>query len=688
MFGELNDLPVSSSLAIVPHDDLACDIVDHAKQDTSQLILLPWLPPCASIARTGEGATLRREKFDHNPFEVIFGPSRDKSASAIHSQFVRGVLAQSETDVALFVDPGNHLSTGAKTGGSYHIFLPFFDGPNDHLALEFMVQLCMNPKINATATVRFPDTVYGQTNTERHMQSETADSIIWSRYMGRNLSDPDIPGPLRPTFSWIDFTNLTSPVPLHAAIQRASMCQRVLVVTGRSKQLAVQDHRAELKDLVEVVGHEAMSKTIGGVATAFVASGPGVHASVTPRSLILRECPIAPQVKKSFSHTETVTTQPRTATPNEHFRVDVSARVFESEHHSQHYTSGVHTTPPLQHPPVTSQPASQQYILDVHPTPPLQHPPAPPQPVQDQPHKIWPIPAQVSSSTTRTIDEPPRQNLQKSPATSIDSTDSTARASAVHQPHALKTQTQAPTSGDIEWDVWPDGPITRIYSREDAKRPEVNDFHVHWACEGLGAPRKQHRGSLDALEWQEGVRTRRRCNGVIVCANHESKGGSCASKQIVNWLNCATYAHACTIVIAKRKKNRLQEMAKHILTERRSAALDVDSKSVPTPEEEANAILQAAWLDLQLSYDPSAMDVDVDLECLGILEQRMFELSLAAGAAGNEQWGKDAGTHQDRWNPYEGLPEHWNHGDRDPYAPEFEGELDVRHFHIRSGRLH
>lgn len=120
-----------------------------------------------------------------------------------------------------------------------------------------------------------------------------------------------------------------------------------------------------------------------------------------------------------------------------------------------------------------------------------------------------------------------------------------------------------------------------------------------------------------------------------------------ASKQIVNWLNCATYAHACTIVIAKRKKNRLQEMAENILAERHSAAPDMDSKSLPTPEEEANAILQAAWLDLQLSCDMSAMDVDVDLECLGILEQRMFELSLAAGAAENEQWGKDAGMHQD-----------------------------------------
>ncbi|KAG1724559.1 hypothetical protein EDD22DRAFT_464950 [Suillus occidentalis] len=62
----------------------------------------------------------------------------------------------------------------------------------------------------------------------------------------------------------------------------------------------------------------------------------------------------------------------------------------------------------------------------------------------------------------------------------------------------------------------------------------------------------------------------------------------------------------------------------------------------------------------------------------------MFELSLAAGAAGNEQWGKDAGAHQDQWNPYEGLPEYWNHSDRDPDAPEFEGEVDASYYHVIS----
>ncbi|KAG1720942.1 Sodium/hydrogen exchanger family-domain-containing protein [Suillus lakei] len=308
MFGELNDLPVSTSLTIVPYDDLAHNVADHAKRNASQLILLPWLPPSAVTTESSEGAMLRREKLDHNPFEVIFGTSRDKSASVIHSQVY----------VALFVDPGNHHNTGAGTGGSHHIFLPFFGGPDDRLALEFVVQLCANPKISATvvkmekrelentpigrpltahsdiksdtnslayphqhgstitSVIGFPDTVYGQPNTQTRMQSETADSMIWSRYASRNLSDLDTPAPLRAALSRIAFSNFVSPVPLHAAIQRASICQRVLVVTGRSKRLAVEDHHAELKDLVEehrVAGHEVMSKTIGDVATAFVGVG-------------------------------------------------------------------------------------------------------------------------------------------------------------------------------------------------------------------------------------------------------------------------------------------------------------------------------------------------------------------------------------------------------------------------------
>ena len=42
----------------------------------------------------------------------------------------------------------------------------------------------------------------------------------------------------------------------------------------------------------------------------------------------------------------------------------------------------------------------------------------------------------------------------------------------------------------------------------------------------------------------------------------------------------------------------------------------------------------------------------------------MFECSQAAGFAGEYQWGLDTGDHQDAWNPYDGISEHWIYPDR------------------------
>ena len=48
--------------------------------------------------------------------------------------------------------------------------------------------------------------------------------------------------------------------------------------------------------------------------------------------------------------------------------------------------------------------------------------------------------------------------------------------------------------------------------------------------------------------------------------------------------------------------------------------------------------------------------------------------SERAGKAGNRQWGLDVGDHQDGWDVYAGLPEHWNHGD----GADSEGETEVK----------
>ena len=74
--------------------------------------------------------------------------------------------------------------------------------------------------------------------------------------------------------------------------------------------------------------------------------------------------------------------------------------------------------------------------------------------------------------------------------------------------------------------------------------------------------------------------------------------------------------------------------------------------------------------------------VDVDLECLSHFERRIFECSEEAGEAGFEQWGLDAGDHQDAWNPYQGLPADWEDGWRPEDAEEI---LEVSHYLLFEG---
>ena len=174
-----NDLSVSTSLSAVPHDDLPqC----RGSRRKARITARP--PTMASTDRSeteGESTnmTSKAYKCEHNPFEAIFGnlSQGDKSASTMRCQFVRGVFAQSKSDVALFID------TGDRSGAcrSYHVFLPFFGGPNDRLALEFVVQLCLNSKMTATVV--------------RYIKQDTE---VTSLERPEKVQAPPLPFPLAP----------------------------------------------------------------------------------------------------------------------------------------------------------------------------------------------------------------------------------------------------------------------------------------------------------------------------------------------------------------------------------------------------------------------------------------------------------------------------------------------------------
>jgi hypothetical protein len=121
------------------------------------------------------------------------------------------------------------------------------------------------------------------------------------------------------------------------------------------------------------------------------------------------------------------------------------------------------------------------------------------------------------------------------------------------------------------------------------------------------------------------------------------------------WLGFLPIAHALTIFIA----SRLEHTARSRYPERQYY--------------KTTQFINEAWTIQFGSTKSGYSEVDVDRECLERLEEQMFERSKRAGIAGYYQWGLDSGDHQDGWYPYSGLPENWNHEDRD----NSEGEIEV-----------
>jgi hypothetical protein len=128
-----------------------------------------------------------------------------------------------------------------------------------------------------------PDTVYGQQNTEIRMESDTADNIAWARYAPAFASDMKSSHSTLSSNPHVEFKHLVTPLPIHAAIQEAtaialsSSGYKLVIVTGRSRRLAVENHRAELRTLMDEHSHVGaeVRKTVGDVATAFVVAGVG-----------------------------------------------------------------------------------------------------------------------------------------------------------------------------------------------------------------------------------------------------------------------------------------------------------------------------------------------------------------------------------------------------------------------------
>jgi len=127
------------------------------------------------------------------------------------------------------------------------------------------------------------DTVYAPHNTQTMLQSDTADNVTWGLYAeGREAAD-GLSEELKEALTRAEFLEMGTPKPLHAIVGRVNETvdemskkkTRVLVMVGRSRRLAVENHRAELREVMhggKQIGGE-VKRTIGDVGTALVVSG-------------------------------------------------------------------------------------------------------------------------------------------------------------------------------------------------------------------------------------------------------------------------------------------------------------------------------------------------------------------------------------------------------------------------------
>ncbi|KAK0499554.1 Sodium/hydrogen exchanger family-domain-containing protein [Armillaria luteobubalina] len=297
-FGRLNRLVVSAALSVIPYDEFPTAISNHVIGSDSQMVILPWSRGPGAIAVSAHS----------NPFDGVFQRSytQEQTSSVVYSELIRKVFLSCPTDVALFVD------RGLSHGPNQHLILPFFGGPDDRLALQFLVRLCVNSGVKGTVvwitktdnaltptstiehdvkkpsddaartgavhlTVAAADTMYGYQNTQTKLASDTADNLIWSKYTSTPL--PGHTPTIASALSRITFTRQEAHEPLRAVLDLVNVGRggtSVIVVMGRSRRMAVESHKKELAKIVAEKGGSigsSVAKTLGDVGAALVADG-------------------------------------------------------------------------------------------------------------------------------------------------------------------------------------------------------------------------------------------------------------------------------------------------------------------------------------------------------------------------------------------------------------------------------
>jgi hypothetical protein len=310
-FGRLRGIDVTPHITIVGQESYPQAVAEYAQDLSSQLIVVPWTIPSEPVStESDESKTGVTAAVAVSAFDGIFG----SDGSPMYTHFIRNLLNKSTTDVSIFIDRG--FSGSTVPGAGQHVFLPFFGGPDDRLALRLVVQLCHHTNVTATVVrITVPDhdnesdegtvdeheahntlsesakahqaafasnqlTIGGpKSDAQSKVVSDTADNIAWQYYTTADGAAA------ASALARVSFVAHTSAQPLKDAVAAAenavtgSQGQRLwrpcLLVTGRGRSRAALNHDRELATLLAERSQNPtiaaeLRKTVGDSTTALL----------------------------------------------------------------------------------------------------------------------------------------------------------------------------------------------------------------------------------------------------------------------------------------------------------------------------------------------------------------------------------------------------------------------------------
>lgn len=170
-FSQLHDVAVSGQVAVVPTASFPETLVTEATETSSDFVLIPW----------GEKGLMTEDQAVLTATTSTTGSRFDDRA---HLEFVHGVLDKAACNTGIFIDNGfgtvaassssaaasarpamnralSFLSTHSHHrerepatlpvgNRSHRLFLPFFGGVDDRVALRFVMQLAKNKNLTVT----------------------------------------------------------------------------------------------------------------------------------------------------------------------------------------------------------------------------------------------------------------------------------------------------------------------------------------------------------------------------------------------------------------------------------------------------------------------------------------------------------------------------------------------------------